>query len=106
MNDRQLAADFLSGDVHDAALLVRGAGGDFSGVGVDRDCRQSLHRAHIAQMSAEIRLVDRQILVERQQHRRNHALGYEIAMAAHVWSPSAFLALLTRTSAVLPGPTG
>src|SRR5713226_9671831 len=72
-------------------LLVLGAGGYLSRVGIDRDRRQSLHRPDVAQVSSEARLVDRQILVKRQQHRWNHTLWYEIGMAAHVSSPSALL---------------
>ena len=54
---------------------------------VDCDGGQALHRGDIAQMGAEARLVDREIVVERQQHGRDDALGYEIRMAAHVSSP-------------------
>src|SRR5690349_6514934 len=40
-------------------------------------------------MRTETRLVDRQIVVERQQYGRDHTLRHEIRMAAHVSSPSA-----------------
>ena len=71
---------------------------------VDRDRRQSLHRGDVAQVSAEARLVDREIVVERQQHRRDHTLRHEIRMAAHVSSPSAlFLSFSVVSFSVVPG---
>jgi hypothetical protein len=87
VNDRQRAADFLAGDFHDTTLLVLGAGGDFGRVGVDRDRRQAFNCPNVAQVSSKTRLVDRQILAKRQQHRRYHTLWYEIGMAAHGSSP-------------------
>ena len=42
---------------------------------VDGDGGQAFDRRDVAQMLAEACLVDRQIVVERQQHRRNHAVG-------------------------------
>ena len=56
VNDRQFAADFLARDLHDAALFVRRARGDFGGMRVDGDGGQALHRGDIAQMRAETRL--------------------------------------------------
>src|SRR5271168_4108307 len=87
MNDRQRAADFLSGNLHDATLLVLGAGGDLGRVGIDRDPREPLHRAHVAKVSPKARFVDRQIVVKRQQHRWYHTLWYEIGMPTHLSSP-------------------
>ena len=99
VNDRQFAADFLARDLHDATLFVARARGDLGRVRVDRDRRQSLHRGDVAQMSAEARLVDREIVVQRQQDGRDHTLGHEIRMAAHVSSPSA----LFLSFSVVPG---
>jgi hypothetical protein len=64
-------------------------------MGVDRDGRQSWYRPDVAQVGSEARLVDRQIIVEREQYRRNNALRHEIGMAAHVPSPSVLLPAMT-----------
>jgi hypothetical protein len=93
VNDRQSVTCFLSSDFHDAPLFFAGARGDLGRVRVDRDRRKPLHRRDVAQMRPETGLVDREILVERQQHRRYHTLRHEIGMAAHLSSPSGLFLL-------------
>ncbi len=84
VDDRQAGADLVLGDVEHALLLVEGAGGDFGRMRVDGDGGKTFDRRHIAQMLAEIRLVDRKIVLERQQHRRDDAVGDVAFMAGHV----------------------
>ena len=84
MNNRQRAADFLAGNLHHATLLVLGAGSDLGRVRIDRDRGQALHHPHVAQVSAKARLINRKILVKRQQHRRYHTSWYEMSAAAHL----------------------
>ena len=74
VDDRQPGPDLVLRDVEHAALLVEAAGGDLGRMRVDGDGRQAFDRRHVAQMLAEARLVDGEIVVERQQHRRDHAV--------------------------------
>src|SRR5262249_55906736 len=71
----QAGANLVLGDGENAPLLLEGAGCDFGRVGIDRDRGDAGRRGHVAQMLAEGRLVDLQVLVERQQHGRNDAVG-------------------------------
>ena len=83
VHDREPRADLVFRDRQDAALLVERAGSDLGRVRVDGDCGETFHRGNIAQMRAEGRLVDRQVLVERQEHSRDHALGNPLRVARH-----------------------
>ena len=74
VDQRQPAADLVLRDVEHALLLVEGAGGDLGRMRIDGDGRQPFDRGDVAQMLAEVRFVDRQIVLERQQHRRNDAV--------------------------------
>lgn len=60
-----------------ALLLVEGAGGDFRGVRVHGDRRYAAHSGQVVEMRAERRLVDGQVLLERQEARRDHTLWFE-----------------------------
>src|SRR5687767_2988855 len=71
VDDREL--ELLFRDLEHAPLLVECARGDFGGMRIDRDGGQPFDRRHVAQMRAVRGLVDRQVLVERQQDRRDHA---------------------------------
>jgi len=62
-------------------LLIEGAGCDLSRVRVDSDGCQPFGRGDVAQMRAEGRLVDRQVLVERQQNGGNDAARDVLAHA-------------------------
>ena len=74
VDDRQLAADLVLRDLEHAPLLVEGAGGDLGRMRVDGDRRDARRRRHVAQVLAEALLVDREVVVERQQHRRDDAV--------------------------------
>ena len=54
---------------------------------VDGDGRQSLGRGHVAQVLAEARLVDRQVVEERQQYGRDHAMRDIVLVTGHFRSP-------------------
>ena len=82
-NDRQLGADLVQRDFQHAALLVERTGGDLGGMRVDRDGGEAFDRCHVTQMPAEIRLVDRQIVLERQQQRRDDAVGDVVCVPWH-----------------------
>ena len=61
-------------DVEHRALFVERARGDFGRVGVDGDGRDAVGRRDVAQMLAERRLIDCEIVVERQEHGRTDAV--------------------------------
>ena len=88
VDDRQLAADLILRDGEYPALLVEGTGGDLRRMSVDRDGGEALDRRDILQVLAETLLVDRQVVVERQDDGRNDAMRHEMGMTRH------FLALL------------
>src|SRR5215475_5392955 len=69
-------ANLVLRDIQHKLLLVEGAGRDLRRMGIDRERREALDRRHIAQVPAEARLVDRKVILERQEHRRNNALRY------------------------------
>ncbi len=50
---------------------------------VDGDGGEALDRGDVAQMLAEARFVDRKIVLERQQHRRDYALGDIVRVPWH-----------------------
>src|ERR1700755_1103880 len=50
---------------------------------VQRDGREAIHLRDIAQMLAEVRFVDGEIVLERQQHRRNDAVGDKARVPWH-----------------------
>src|SRR5712691_9593148 len=50
---------------------------------VDGDGREALRRRDVAQVTAEALLVDREIVVERQQHGRDDAMGNEVGVTGH-----------------------
>ncbi|RUV80396.1 hypothetical protein EOA75_33235 [Mesorhizobium sp. M1A.F.Ca.IN.022.07.1.1] len=58
MNERIFVAYFILGDLHHPALLVKSAGGNFGGMGIQRDGGEPFHRAHVAQVLSEAYLVD------------------------------------------------
>ena len=72
------------GDVEHALLLVERAGCHLGRVRVDGDGREALGRGHVAQVLAEARLVDRQVVVERQEDGRNDAVRDVALVAGHV----------------------
>src|SRR5262249_36235448 len=63
--------------------LVEAAGGDLGRMRVDGDGGKALRRRDVAQMTAEALLVDREIVVERQQHGRDDAVGDELGVTGH-----------------------
>jgi len=67
----------------DPALLVEGARRDLGRMRVDGDARKALHRRDVAQVAAEVLLVDREIVMERQQHRRDDAVRDEGLVTGH-----------------------
>src|SRR5215467_6096170 len=83
VDDRQLAADLVLRDLEHAALLLECAGGNLGRMRVQRDRGDALGRSDIAQMPAEALLVDRQIVMERQQHRRDDAVRNEGGITGH-----------------------
>ena len=88
VDDRQPAADLVPGDVEDAALLLEGAGRDLGRMGVDGDRREAGRRRDVAQVLAEALLVDRKVVGERQQDRRNDALRDIIGVTGTRPSPT------------------
>ena len=70
-------------DLEHAALLVEAAGGDLGRMGIDGDGREALGRRDVAQMLAEALLVDRQVVLERQQDGRNDAVRHIMGVAGH-----------------------
>jgi hypothetical protein len=87
VDDRQPPADLVLRDVEHPALLVECAGGDFRGVGVDGDGGNALGGRHVAQVTAEALLVDRKVIVERQQHGRDDAVRDVLGVTGHVGAP-------------------
>ncbi len=83
VDQRQPVADLLAGDLQHAALLIGRARGHLGRMRIDRERRQALDRRDVPQMAAETRLVDRQIVMERQQHRGDHSLGNKVFKASH-----------------------
>ena len=47
------------------------------------DGRKAVRRGDVAQMGAEALLVDGEIVVERQQHRRDDAMGQVMGVTGH-----------------------
>ena len=86
IDQRKPSADLVLRDLEHTSLLVEGARSDLRRVRVDRNRRQAFHRRHIAQVLAEARLVDCKIIIERQQHGRNYAVGNIRRVTRH--SPS------------------
>ena len=87
VDERQPLADLVLGDVEHAPLLVEAAGGDLGRMRVDGDGGDALGRRHVAQVRAEALLVDREILVERQQHGRDDAVRNIGGVTGHLSSP-------------------
>ena len=83
VDDRQAVADLVLRDLEHAALLLERAGGDLGRVRVDGDRRDAGRRRHVAQMLAEARLVDGEIGIERQQHRRDDAVRNVALVPGH-----------------------
>ena len=83
MDQRQSVADLVLRDLEHPALLLEGAGGDFGRMRVDGQRRNALGRRDVADMAAERSLVDRQIVVERQQYRRDNAVWQIVRMTRH-----------------------
>ena len=83
VDDRQPAADLVLRDVEHAALFVEAAGGDLGRMGVDGDGGKARGRRHVAQVLAEARLVDRQIVRERQEDGRNDAVRHIVGVTGH-----------------------
>ncbi len=78
-----LRADLVLRDVEHAALFLESAGGDFGGMRIDGKRRKAFDGGDITQMLAEIRLVDRQVVLERQQYRRDHAMRDIVRVPCH-----------------------
>src|SRR6185503_628860 len=74
VDDRQIA-QFILRHPQDPPLLVEAAGGDLRCVRVDRDRRDPFDRRHVAQVPAVRYLVDRQVVVKRQEHGRDDPGG-------------------------------
>src|SRR6185295_13254599 len=74
VDQRRGVADLAAGDVEHALLFVEGARGHLGGMRVDGDGGQTIDRGDVAQMLPEVRLVDREIVVERQDDRRDDAM--------------------------------
>ncbi len=83
VHDGQAVAHFLGGNLHHPALLLEGAGRHLGRMGIHGDGCEALGRSDIAQMGAEALLVDRKVVLERQQHRRDDAGRDEGGMAGH-----------------------
>ena len=79
----RLAADLVLRDVEHAPLLLERAGADLGRMRVDGDGGKAFDRGDVAQMLAEARFVDRKIVLERQQHRRDYALGDIVRVPWH-----------------------
>jgi hypothetical protein len=101
VHQRQARADLILRDIEHTLLFVECARSDFGRVCVDGDRRQALDRSHIAQVPAEACLVDREIVVERQEHCRNHAVRNISLPLCHEPSPSEIAAasIIQTTSA-------
>src|SRR5262249_32671437 len=83
VDQRDAVADLVLRDVEHAPLLVEAAGGDLGRMRVDGDRGEALGRRDVAQVTAEALLVDREIVVERQQHGRDDAMGNEVGVTGH-----------------------
>ena len=83
----QAAADLVLRDLEHAPLLLERAGGDLGRVRVDGNGGEAFDCGHVTKMLAEARLVDRQIVLERQQHRRDHSLGNIVRVPWHGLPP-------------------
>ena len=88
VDQRRLVADLAAGDVEHALLLVEGAGRHFGRMRVDGDGGQPFGRRHVAQVLAEVRLVDRQVVMERQDDGRDDAMRDVGFVTGHSRSPS------------------
>ena len=84
VDDGETLADLVLRDGEHAPLLIEAAGGDLGRMGVDGDGGEALHRGDVAQMAAEALLVDREIVVERQQHGRDDAVRDVVGMTGHL----------------------
>ena len=73
-DQRQLGPDSVLRDIKHAALLAETAGGDLGRVRVDGDGREAFDGGHASKVLAEARLVDGEIAIKWQQHRRDHAV--------------------------------
>src|SRR3954452_6450131 len=82
-DDRQPVADLVLRGVEHAALLFEAAGGDFGGMRVDSYGRDAGRRPYVTQMAAEALFVDRQVVVERQQRRRNDTVRNVLSVTGH-----------------------
>jgi hypothetical protein len=74
IDEWQPRTDLVACDFQHPALFVERARGDFGRVGVDGDGRDAVGRRNVAQMLAERRLIDCEIVVERQEHGRTDAV--------------------------------
>src|SRR6266705_3479095 len=83
VHDRKPPADLVSRDLEHAPLLVERARGDLGRMRVDGDRGQPLRRRDFGEMRAERRLVDGKIVVERQEHRGDDALGNPVHVSGH-----------------------
>ena len=83
VDHRDPVADLVHGQRQHALLLLIAAGGCLGGMRVDRERADPGDRGDVAQMLAIAPLVDREIVVERQQAGRNHARGPEVVEAWH-----------------------
>jgi hypothetical protein len=73
VHDRELVANLRRRDLHHSTLLVRAARGHFGRMGVDGERRKTFRCRDVAQMGAEVSLVDGEFVVEWQQDCRNNA---------------------------------
>jgi hypothetical protein len=83
VHDRQPIAHLFGSDLHDPALLVEGAGCDLGRMRIHGDGRKAFRSGDVAQMGAEALLVDGEVVIERQQQRRDDSSRNVGGMARH-----------------------
>src|SRR5207244_1655743 len=93
VDQRKAGANLVLRNIQHTLLFVEGAGSNLSRMRVNRNRGEALDRRDIAQVPAEARFVDREIVLERQEHRRNYALGYIGRVPWHRPSPAQIVAL-------------
>jgi hypothetical protein len=83
VDQRQLGPDLVLRDVEHAALVVETARADLGRVRVDGDGREAFDGGHVSKMLAEAPLVDGEIGIKWQQHRRDHAVRDIVHVPGH-----------------------
>jgi len=83
IDQRQFGADLLLRNLEYTPLFVEGARADLRRMRVNGNRRKPFDRRHVAQMLAEALFVDREIVVEGQQHRRDYAVRDVVRVPWH-----------------------